>query len=1084
MQVTLGAIVACALVSLVSAATPALARDTTPAPDSADSPTAADSANSANTPTSPDSPDTTATPASPTSLTTPAAATPNDWFYNLDIEALDNDLAARAPVIRDVEVIGARDEAAAIERLSQITPGTRVSPALFARTARRIFARGNLSAVDIRSRRNPDGTVTVFIEVTPLPTITEIEIIGVTLFSRNEVLRQLELAPGEPLRLRRADSSIRRFKNEYDRRGYINAEIRLTFDDRQGPMGKLVVTVVEGEPLRIDRLRFTGKLGAPRSLLRAALGVRPGDIVNMEDLELGIDRVLALLRSQHYLEARVPPRPIIKYLDEARTRADIRIDIAAGPKVTVTWQGPEAMPVKTLAEWARLDQIADYSDAGVADIAERLREALLDRGYSLARVTAKTRTSPDKSRRDVLFTVREGIQTRVESIRFVGPTGVGEERLHTVYRDLVRQATLDDGLYASGALQPMVPDIDHRTATNEYAKQNEQRRVTENDPTRLYRARHFERACEALAGQYRRWGYLSASARLTQIRHRDEGRLVALTITVDAGVQTQIIEARVERPRAILPDFETALKVSSGTPYDEVLVESQRAAIERQLHDEGYLYAQVFVRTDFSPDKRTVRLTWESDEGVQVKVGEIRFRGLIDTKPLVIEESLMFKRGGVFRRAEVEATRRLLLNTGILSSVSINVVDLELVEDTKDVVIEVRERARNVIEPGFGLSTTDGVRAFVEYRHFNLFGSAVDLLARARVNYRVFDILIDPAARNRLLDLPVYQQIERLIELGFHYPRIFGWSKPYKIPHNVGARVDLVNERDNGRTFGLDRFAIAPGIDIEIIRKLTATVQYEIEYANLTVFPNDQINLTPDEQDILRLPEGQSIIGTLRNTWTYDLRDNAVNPRRGALFTATADWAQEFGGDIEVRYVKLHGRINGYLPLSFIGDKWVLAGAVSGGNIFSFSNSNSILEDRLQTPLNRRFYLGGRATLRGFPENGLSPTYAQRSIESIRAAQASDETVQSLGGNTFLLFKGELRFPIVGDLGGAVFMDWGGLWLTAADFNWRDLRPASGFGIRYATPVGPLAVDLGFNINPNRAFREAPFAIHFAIGAF
>jgi outer membrane translocation and assembly module TamA len=45
------------------------------------------------------------------------------------------------------------------------------------------------------------------------------------------------------------------------------------------------------------------------------------------------------------------------------------------------------------------------------------------------------------------------------------------------------------------------------------------------------------------------------------------------------------------------------------------------------------------------------------------------------------------------------------------------------------------------------------------------------------------------------------------------------------------------------------------------------------------------------------------------------------------------------------------------------------------------------------------------------------------------------------------------------------------------------LRWNAGVGLRYATPVGPLAVDYGFNLT--RQVEDEPFgAFHFSIGLF
>ena len=46
------------------------------------------------------------------------------------------------------------------------------------------------------------------------------------------------------------------------------------------------------------------------------------------------------------------------------------------------------------------------------------------------------------------------------------------------------------------------------------------------------------------------------------------------------------------------------------------------------------------------------------------------------------------------------------------------------------------------------------------------------------------------------------------------------------------------------------------------------------------------------------------------------------------------------------------------------------------------------------------------------------------------------------------------------------------------------LRYTAGAGLRYATPVGPLALDLGVNLDRDRVVNEPAAQVHFSIGLF
>jgi len=80
--------------------------------------------------------------------------------------------------------------------------------------------------------------------------------------------------------------------------------------------------------------------------------------------------------------------------------------------------------------------------------------------------------------------------------------------------------------------------------------------------------------------------------------------------------------------------------------------------------------------------------------------------------------------------------------------------------------------------------------------------------------------------------------------------------------------------------------------------------------------------------------------------------------------------------------------------------------------------------------------------------------------------------------------KGELRLGLSKSVELGFFADLGNLWAIPANFRLLDLRPNAGSGIRFVTPVGPAALDVGFNLLPDPKINERLWAIHFTIGLF
>ncbi len=159
------------------------------------------------------------------------------------------------------------------------------------------------------------------------------------------------------------------------------------------------------------------------------------------------------------------------------------------------------------------------------------------------------------------------------------------------------------------------------------------------------------------------------------------------------------------------------------------------------------------------------------------------------------------------------------------------------------------------------------------------------------------------------------------------------------------------------------------------------------------------------------------------------------------------------------------------------------------------------MDRRSETIAPKRFFLGGASSIRGFREDGLIPADTREELHSevancrslVSSAGCTSRAAVLLGGNElpsqggelFELGKAELRFPGIAPFDLAIFFEAGNLWSTyLSGYQPLNLRYSAGTGIRYVTPVGPLALDLGFNLAPDSQLNESPFQVHFSIGLF
>jgi outer membrane protein insertion porin family len=114
------------------------------------------------------------------------------------------------------------------------------------------------------------------------------------------------------------------------------------------------------------------------------------------------------------------------------------------------------------------------------------------------------------------------------------------------------------------------------------------------------------------------------------------------------------------------------------------------------------------------------------------------------------------------------------------------------------------------------------------------------------------------------------------------------------------------------------------------------------------------------------------------------------------------------------------------------------------------------------------FFSGGGTSLRGFPIDEAGP---QRLVPFCNVLQGQSGCVNvtvPIGGKQLFILNSEARFPlgITKSLGGVVFYDGGNVYRAINLNNFvNNYSNTVGLGLRYSTPIGPVRIDFGRNLN-------------------
>ncbi|MFN3775969.1 autotransporter assembly complex protein TamA [Sphingomonas parapaucimobilis] len=214
--------------------------------------------------------------------------------------------------------------------------------------------------------------------------------------------------------------------------------------------------------------------------------------------------------------------------------------------------------------------------------------------------------------------------------------------------------------------------------------------------------------------------------------------------------------------------------------------------------------------------------------------------------------------------------------------------------------------------------------------------------------------------------------------------------------------------------------------------------------------------LTSDERDVIE-STGQPrrrtfFIGALPTSLNYDGSDDLLNPTRGF----------RLGGRISPE-VSLQGSVFGYTRTQIdaslyhpFGERVVLAARTRLGTILG--------APRDQIAPSRRFYAGGGASVRGYGFQAIGPR---------------DANNDPIGGRSLAEFSIEARVRTFGNFGVVPFLDAGNI-STSPLPRLTGLRFGTGLGVRYYSNFGPIRLDVGTPLNPQKGSSRV--AVYVSLG--
>lgn len=576
-----------------------------------------------------------------------------------------------------------------------------------------------------------------------------------------------------------------------------------------------------------------------------------------------------------------------------------------------------------------------------------------------------------------------------------------------------------------------------------------------------------------------------------------------------------------------------------GENFNVVQLQAERQRISSLLRDNGYYY----FRPDFityqadtllTPGKVALRVRpkeglpptalrpWKlgdvsvwlngynnepPTDSIQYKDLTIHYQGKLRVRPAVIYKRLYFKPGQLYSQQQQERTQTALARLGIFRYAELQYAprDTTRRQDTLDLRINtvydlpldgelevnVTAKSNDQIGPGAIFSLTKR----------NIFGGGETFGTKLRGSYewQTGNKLNNGGSKINSYELGLSTTLTfpRLL-----FPTFLKQDMNYPATTSFRLYADQMNR---ARFFKL----LAFGGDAAFEFQPSATSRHSITPFKLAY--NLLQSTTHEFDSIVSVNKalGKSLqnqfVPAMSYTYTYD--DSPITTRRNHLWWQTSvtqaglllnsvyalagkkfneeekkllgnPFAQFIKGTSEIRYDYL------------LGKNQHLVGRLMAGAIYSYGNART-------SPYNEQFYIGGANSIRAFTIRSIGPGRYYESTVGNKYAYI-DRT-----GDIKFEANLEYRFPILGDLHGATFLDTGNIWLLRPDpdrpggqLKWgsflNDLALGTGVGLRYVLPFLVIRFDVGIGLHlpydtGKKGYYNIPsfkdgMGYHFAIG--
>ena len=537
-------------------------------------------------------------------------------------------------------------------------------------------------------------------------------------------------------------------------------------------------------------------------------------------------------------------------------------------------------------------------------------------------------------------------------------------------------------------------------------------------------------------------GYLNVQ--VGQPRVVRSGDQITIVITIDEGIPYRVgrinIEGNLKFPRR---ELRKLLTIKSGQLFRGSTLQRQVLALSDFYSNRGYAYVNIDPRTQLVHTTKRVNVVFVINPGHEVLIDRVNITGNTKTSDKVIRREIQLQEQEPYSAEEIRDSKQRLDRLGFFTDTRITTSPAAQ-PDKINLDVNVTEGNTASFQVAGGFDSYQSLFGNFTLGNTNLFGGGESMILNAQIGF-LFQNYSISYTEPWFLDIPLAVGMQlfdnKTYLLSFNQSSAgFSLTTTYPLTELGFKKLGPFSLKDVQAGLGYSFSSIG-------ITGLNQYTTYQIaRYKGYT--------------------QNSEITPTIRRFTV----DNPIDPRTGTVESLNMQFGGIGGGNEFLKGVAHFRYFYPFLKSQTLGTFVVSQGVTFGIGTNLQSGTGGEL------PLYERFFpggVGGPGDVRGYQLYSLGPQV------TIYNPNGTPLSVQDVGGSKELLLSNEITFPILSGLGirGVVFSDAGQSFLLKDSIAINKLQASFGFGVRWKSPFGPLAVDIAFPINPRPADQSTVFEI-------